>query len=417
MRRTTTLIIGAGQAGLAMSYCLTEFGIDHVLLERGQVANSWRTERWDSLRLLSPNWQSRLPGYSYQGDDPDGFRTLDETIRFFDGYSSQISAPIETETDVLSVEPFGDGYIVRTTRGDWQCRAIVIATGYMSIPSIPTFAKELSTSVRTLSSKDYRNPEQIEDGGVLVIGPSASGVQIAQELQLSGKEVVLSVGEHVRLPRSYRGLDIMKLMDVAGIFDHTVDDVDDLNRVRRLPSMQLIGSPTHETIGLNTLQAQGVEIVGRSMAAHDNTIQLSGSLANVCQLADLKMNRLLRTLDAWIEQTDTPGTDMSAYTPPPTNVPESPCLSLDLKERGIKTIIWATGFRPDYSWLNVPVINGRGRLRHTGGIVEAPGLYAMGLPFMRKRKSNFIDGAADDARALSSHLNTFLSGASAAQAA
>jgi putative flavoprotein involved in K+ transport len=413
MRRTTTIIIGAGQAGLAMSHCLAEQSIDHVVLERGQVANSWRTERWDSLRLLSPNWQSRLPGYKYQGDNPDGFRTLNETIQFFDSYSSQIATRIQTETGVLSVEPFGDEYIIRTTRGDWQCRSIVIATGCMSTPNIPAFAKDLSTSVRTLSSKDYRNPEQIEDGGVLVVGPSASGVQIAQELQLAGREVVLSVGEHVRLPRTYRGQDILKLMDQSGIFDHTIHDVDDLNRVRRLPSMQLIGTPTRDTISLNSLQTLGVEIVGRSMSARDNQIQLSGSLANVCQLADLKMNRLLRTLDEWLEQTGATGVDADARTPAATNVPETPCLSLDLKQRGIRTIIWATGFRPDYSWLNLPVLNGRGRLVHDGGVVSAPGVYAMGLPFMRKRKSNFIDGVADDARDLSSHLNAYLSGASA----
>lgn len=413
MRRTTTIIIGAGQAGLAMSHCLTEQNIDHVVLERGQVANSWRTERWDSLRLLSPNWQTRLPGYAYQGADPDGFRTLDETIALFDGYSSQISAPVETETAVLSVEPFGDGYLVRTTHGDWQCRTLVIATGCMSIPNVPALSRDLSANYRTLSSKDYRNPQQIEDGGVLVVGPSASGVQIAQELQLAGRDVVLSVGEHVRLPRTYRGIDILKLMDGAGIFDHTIHEVDDLGRVRRLPSMQLIGSPTRETIDLNSLQTLGIEIVGRTMGARDDQIQLSGSLANVCQLADLKMNRLLRTLDDWLAHSDLASVSEEAFTPMPTCVPEVPCLSLDLKARGIKTIIWATGFRPDYSWLNVPVVNGRGRLRHDGGVVEAPGLYAMGLPFMRKRKSNFIDGVADDARALSAHLTAFLAGASA----
>lgn len=416
MRRTTTIIIGAGQAGLAMSHCLTEQNIDHVVLERGQVANSWRTERWDSLRLLSPNWQSRLPGYTYQGSDPDGFRTLDETIQFFDGYSSQINAPIETEAGVLRVDPFGDDYLVQTTQGDWLCRSVVIATGCMSTPNIPAFAGDLASDIRTLSSKEYRNPAQIEAGGVLVVGPSASGIQIAQELQSAGRSVTLSVGEHVRLPRTYRGLDILKLMDGAGIFDHTIHDVDDLNRVRRLPSMQLIGSPTRDTISLNSLQSSGVEIVGRSMGARDNCVQLSGSLSNVCQLADLKMNRLLRTLDDWIDQSDVRDTCSDPYELAPTRLPDTPCLSLDLKDRGIKTIIWATGFRPDYAWLNVPVLDGRGRLRHDGGIVSAPGLYAMGLSFMRKRKSNFIDGVADDARALSLHLNAYLSGA-AAQAA
>ncbi|MEL7541023.1 MAG: NAD(P)-binding domain-containing protein [Pseudomonadota bacterium] len=413
MQRTTTIIIGAGQAGLAMSHCLTQQNVDHVVLERGQIANSWRTERWDSLRLLSPNWQSRLPGYEYQGSDPDGFRTLDETVQFFDGYSSQISAPIKTETGVLDVQPFGDGYLVHTSQGDWQCRTLVIATGCMSTPNIPKFAQELESGIRTISSKDYRNPAQIEDGGVLVVGPSASGVQIAQELQRAGRDVVLSIGEHVRLPRAYRGLDILRLMDGAGIFDHTIHEVDDLNRVRRLPSMQLIGTPSRETISLNRLQADGVDIVGRSMGARGNSIQFSGSLANVCQLADLKMNRLLRTLDEWIARADPDGVSSDTYQLPATEIPQTPCLSIDLHDRGIKTVIWATGFHPDYSWLNMPLTNGRGHLRHQGGVVDAPGIYAMGLPFMRKRKSNFIDGVADDARALSLHLSAYLSGATA----
>jgi len=215
------------------------------------------------------------------------------------------------------------------------------------------------------------------------------------------------------LPRTYRSIDILKLMDGAGFFDHTTHEIDDLNRVRSLPSMQLIGSPEHQTISLNSLQSNGVEIVGRSMCSNGNCIQLSGSLANVCQLADLKMNRLLRALDEWIAHSDIQDICSEAYDLAPTRLPETPQLSLDLKDRGIKTIIWATGFRPDYSWLNLPVINGRGRLRHQGGVVAAPGLYAMGLPFMRKRKSNFIDGVADDAAALSDHLSAYLAGTAA----
>ena len=410
MQRTTTLIIGAGQAGLAMSQNLTQLNVDHVLLERGQVANSWRTERWDSLRLLSPNWQSRLPGYTYSGDDPDGFRTLPETIQFFDEYAQNISAPVQTDTQVTRVTAADDGYRVFTNRGDWHCRTLVIASGVMNRANIPACAETLPTSIRSLSPKDYRNPQQIEDGGVLVVGPSASGIQIAQELKLAGHDVVLSVGEHVRLPRTYRGKDILWLMDQSGMFDTTIDEVDDLNRVRHLPSMQLVGSPTRVTISLNSLQTLGIQIVGRASGFRGSEALFSGSLANVCQLADLKMNRLLHAFDQWIDESGLTASLDEAYELRPTDVPDTPALSIDLADRNIRTVIWATGFRPDYNWLDLPVLDRKGCLRHDGGVVDAPGVYAMGLPFMRKRKSNFIDGVADDAHALSQHLRSFLDG-------
>ncbi len=410
MQRTTTLIIGAGQAGLAMSQNLTKLNVDHVLLERGQVANSWRTERWDSLRLLSPNWQSRLPGYTYSGDNPDGFRTLPETIHFFDEYAQNISAPVQTDTQVTRVTAADDGYRVSTNRGDWHCRTLVIASGVMNHANIPACAETLPTSIRSLSPKDYRNPQQIEEGGVLVVGPSASGIQIAQELKLAGHDVVLSVGEHVRLPRTYRGKDILWLMDQSGMFDTTIDEVDDLNRVRHLPSMQLVGSPTRVTISLNSLQTLGIEIVGRASGFRGSEALFSGSLANVCQLADLKMNRLLHAFDQWINESGLSASFDPAYELRPTDVPDTPALSIDLADRNIRTVIWATGFRPDYHWLDLPVLDRKGCLRHDGGVVDAPGVYAMGLPFMRKRKSNFIDGVADDAHALSQHLRSFLDG-------
>lgn len=410
MQRITSLIIGAGQAGLAMSYCLTQKNIDHIVLERGHVANAWKTERWDSLRLLTPNWQSRLPGFDQEVSNPDEFKTLSQTVNYFDAYANKIDVPVKTGTKVLNVHRTDDGYCVKTNRGAWLCRTLILASGTMNTPNIPAFGAQLPTGLQAFSSKHYRNPSQIEDGGVLVVGPSASGVQIAQELQLAGRDVTLSVGEHVRMPRTYRGRDIMWLMDQAGLFDTTIHEVDDPVRVRGLPSMQLIGGPSRATIGLNSLQSIGVDIVGRTMAVQDNRIQFSGSLSNVCRLADLKMNRLLRTLDDWADSQGKSVDLDPRYELRPTCIPNTPTLSLDLRDRGIKTVIWASGFRPDYSWLDLPVLDRRGHLRHDGGVLEMPGLYALGLPFMRKRKSNFIDGVGDDARALSTHLSTYLAG-------
>lgn len=410
MKRITTIIIGAGQSGLAMSRHLTERSVDHVILERGQVANSWRKERWDSLRLLTPNWQSRLPGFSYRGPDPDGYRTMPETIEFLSDYAASFYAPVETETEVLSVRQCSDGYAVVTDQGEWRCPTVVLASGAFNIANTPRAADAMPAGVRSITPMQYRNPDSVNDGGVLVVGASATGVQLANELQCAGRDVFLACGEHIRAPRTYRGKDIHAWMDAIGAFDLSVHDVDDIARVRHAPSMQLIGTPSHETISLNSLQATGVTVTGRLAGFAQGKAQFSGSLANVCRLADLKMNRLLRSIDEWIDAQGLAAADEEPYRLRPTDVPHRPLLTLDLAAANIRTVIWATGFRPDYSWLDVPVLDHRGRMKHRGGITDAPGLYAMGLPFMRRRKSTLIDGVGDDARDLSAHLMAFLNG-------
>ena len=407
--RTTTVVIGAGQAGLAMSWWLAKRSIDHVVVERGEAANSWRTERWDSLTLLTPNWQSRLPGYGYQGNDPDGFRAMPETIDFLERYAKVISAPIRTHTRVTSVRPRGDGYEVVTDRGSWQCETVVLATGACNIPKLPAVAEAVPSAITTLTPMQYRNPAQLEEGGVLVVGASASGVQIADEIHRSGRPVTLAVGEHVRVPRVYRGKDIKWWMDATGVLDERYDEVDDIVRARNVPSLQLAGYTDRRTIDLNSLTGMGVKLVGRLAGINDGKAQFSGSLRNVCALADLKMNRLLDTIDEWAAEN---GVDDEVGPPQrfePTEVEESPPLLLDLTRGQIKTIIWATGYRPDYSWLDVPVLDHKGYVRHDGGIVEAPGLYLLGMPFLRRRKSSLIDGVGDDTRELSAHLVSYLS--------
>ncbi len=406
--RTTTLIIGAGQAGLAMSHQLSARSIDHVCLERGEVANSWKTERWDSLRLLTPNWQSRLPGYRYDGDDPDGFRTMPETIEFIEGYAQSFSAPVQTRTQVDSVKSADGGYRVSTNRGEWRCKTVVVATGACNIPCVPKVAEALPSTIKTLTPMQYRNPDQVDRGGVLVVGASATGTQLAEELQRSGRPVTLAVGEHIRAPRSYRGRDIEWWMDAAGVMDDRYDDEQDIVRARSVPSLQLAGSRDHRTVDLNRLTGLGVRLAGRVAGISNGKAQFSGSLRNQCELADLKMNRLLDRIDEWATERG-----LDADVAPPhrfesTRVEASPPLAVDLAGGEIKTVIWATGFRPDYSWLDVPVLDRKGRIRHDGGVVEAPGMYLMGIPFLRRRKSSLIDGAGDDARDLSAHLARYL---------
>jgi putative flavoprotein involved in K+ transport len=403
MRTITTVIVGAGHAGLAMSRCLSDRSIDHVLLERGEVARSWSTGRWDSLRLLTPSWQSRLPGHRYTGPDPDGFMTMPEVIELLRGYAGAIDAPVETHTEVLSVRACDEGFLVTTTRGMWRCRTVVLANGACGIPDVPALAGDLPDGVRSMPAADYRNPEQLEHAGVLIAGASATGVQLADEIQRSGRPVTLAVGGHVRAPRTYRGMDIMWWLDAVGILDERHDEVDDIGRVRGLPSFQLVGTPSRATVDLNSLQESGVRIVGRLAAVRDGTALLSGSLRNQCKLADLKLGRMLDSIDEWATDHGLDGEVEDPRRPEPTFVEESPPLTVPLGS-AIKTVIWATGYRPDFSWLDVPVLDPKGAIRHDGGVTPAPGLYVLGMPFLRRRKSTLIDGAADDALAVSGHL-------------
>jgi len=404
VRQATTIIIGAGQAGLAMSKRLTDRSIDHVVLERGTVANSWRTERWDSLRLLTPNWQSRLPGHAYGGSDPDGYMTMPQVNAFLGKYAQMIDAPVHCNTTVTAVRPADFGYTVSTDQGDWHTPNVVLANGACNVATVPQIAEGVPETVNTLSPMQYKNPAQLSDGGVMIVGASATGVQLAKEIQDSGRQVTLAVGEHVRMPRLYRGRDIKWWMDVTGTLDTHYQSVDDLTRARNVPSLQLVGSPERASIDLNVLQQAGVRLVGRSAGMRGGRMLFSGSLANQCALADLKMNRMLDSIDDWISTFAPHAVFGAAERPEPTVIQNEPQLEIDLTDGSIRTIIWATGYRPDYSWLQVPVLDRKGRIRHDGGVTAAPGLYVLGLPFLRRRKSSLIDGVGDDSRDLADHL-------------
>ena len=408
--RTRCVIIGAGHSGLAMSQCLSECSVDHVVLERGEIANSWKHERWDSLKLLTPNWQARLPGYSYSGDEPDGYMDVPELIGFIEQYAGVISAPVRLDTRVTSVSSKGHGYLVASTGGSWECESLVVASGACNKAQIPAIAEAAPESIEIITPMAYRNPEQLQQGGVMVVGASATGLQLAEEIHRSGRPVTLAVGEHVRLPRVYRGKDILWWMDALGILDERYDEIDDIVRGRNIPSPQLVGSTERSSLDLNRLTALGIKLRGRLAGFNDGKAQFSGSLRNLCALADLKMLRLLNTIDEWISDNR-----IEAEVGPPqryddTEVEESPPLLLDLVKNDIKTILWATGYSPDYSWLDIPLLDRKGKLRHDGGIVDSPGMYLMGVSLLRRRKSSYIHGAVDDARDLSAHLVSYLNG-------
>ena len=377
-RLVTAVIIGGGHAGLTASRELSERGIDHVVLERGEVANSWARERWDSLRLLTPNWQSRLPGYGYRGSDPDGFMTAAEVTGFIRGYARACAAPVETRTRVSAVGYDGEHYRVTTDRGDWRCRTLVIASGAFNLPVRPAISEALPGHVESITPHDYRNPDQLSERGVLVVGAASTGLQIADEIQRSGRQVTLAVGEHVRMPRSYRGRDIQYWMHATGLLDEDYRAVEDIRRARRLPSAQLVGSPEMRTLDLNALTDKGVQITGKLAGFQGATAQFSGALPNIARLADLKLGRLLTGIDQWIDQCAPGEYAEPAWRPDPTRLDTSPRLTMDLGSGEIGTVLWATGFRPDYSWLQLPVLDRKGQIRHDGGNVDFPGLYAMG---------------------------------------
>lgn len=400
MKHTDAIIIGGGQAGLAMSRCLTEHGIDHVVLERGRIGERWRSERWDSLRLLSPNWHSRLPHWHYKGEHPHDFMTVAEYIRHLERYAGSFEAPIQTGTTVRAVERLGgDRYRVSTDKGEWATSNVVIATGFCDQPRIPDFADAMPDDVFQLVPSSYRNPMHLPDGGVLVVGASATGLQIADELAEAGRAVVLAVGTHVRVPRRYRGKDILYWMDTMGAFAASADPKDE----RKSPAPQLVGTPENRDLDLGVLQNKGVRLAGRAVAIRGHQVVFADDLEDKVAAADAQMVQLLAKIDSFISSTDNVGKVLEPNLPAPIEPNPAPT-KIDLRVDGIRTVVWATGYKRHYPWLKIPVLDDRGEIRHVGGVTPEPGLYVLGMRFQRRKNSNLIDGVGRDAEDLSKHL-------------
>jgi len=400
MKHTDAIIIGGGHAGLAMSRCLTEYAIDHIILERGRIGERWRSERWDSLRLLSPNWHSRLPHWHYDGDKPDDFMTVPDYIRHLERYAQSFEAPVQTGTTVLAVERFAGGrFRITTDKGEWATNKVVIATGFCDRPRVPGFATAVPDDVFQLVPSNYRNPAQLPQGGVLVVGSSATGLQIADELVDAGRAVTLAVGTHVRLPRRYRGKDILYWMDAMGLFAAPVDPSEERNS----PAPQLVGTPENRDLDLGVLQRKGVRLAGRAVAVQGSRVVMADDLADKIVAADAKMMQLLAKIDGFIAST---GGDVQSLTPgpPPAIEPPPAPAEINLRTGGIRTIVWATGYERRYPWLKIPAVDERGEVRHVGGVTPQPGLYILGVRFQRRKDSNLIDGVGRDAEYLSRHL-------------
>lgn len=398
---TDVLIIGAGHAGLSMSRCLYEAGIHHLVLERGRVGERWRSQCWDNLRLLTPNSFVKLPGKSYEGASPEGFMPVPEWIRFLEEYACSFHAPVLTDVHVDQVTREGQELLVSAGLASWKARALVIATGYCSEPFIPPCAKALSPEILQLSSSSYRRPQQLPEGGVLVIGCGASGVQIAEELVRSGRNVMLSVGRHRRLPRVYRGRDILWWSEKIGLFRQRTDSTKTLD----IPAPQLVGSDERRSIDLGILQQMGVRLTGRLSSIDSTRISFAPDMKEYLAAADTEMLSLLGKVDEFADLHQMGG---DKIVPPPI-CPVNPPSKIDLHGESIRTVIWATGYRRFYPWLQLDILDEKGEIRHTAGITEEPGVYVLGLRRQIRYNSNFIDGAGEDARELADHLVNFLS--------
>ena len=400
MKHTDAIIIGGGQAGLAMSRCLTEYGIDHVVLERGRVGERWRSERWDSLRMLTPNWQSRLPHWHYEGEHPDDFMTMPEFIRHLERYAQSFEAPVQTGTTVRAVERLvGGRYRVSTDKGEWAASNVVIATGFCDRPRVPDFADAVPSDIFQLVPSNYRNPAQLPDGNVLVVGASATGLQIADELAEAGRAVTLAVGTHVRVPRRYRGKDILYWMDTMGAFAAPADPAEE----RKSPPPQLVGTPENRDLDVGVLQNKGVRLTGRAVAIRGHRVIFADDLKDKVATADAQMMQLLAKIDDFIVSTGSIGQAPEPDSPAPIEPHPAPT-EIDLRADKIRTVVWATGYERRYPWLKIPVLNDRGEIRHVGGVTPEPGLYVLGIRFQRRKDSNLIDGVGRDAEDLSRHL-------------
>lgn len=404
MKSADVVVIGAGPAGLAMSACLAALGVDHVVLERGQVGERWRRGSWNSLRLLTPNWLNRLPHRSYSGPDPNGYMTKDEFIAHLTEYAAAFAAPIVTNAEVTCVTHGAGDYRIATTQGTWRAEAVVIATGQCSTPSVPAIARALSPYFHQLHSSEYRSPQSLTDGGVLVVGASASGIQIAEELHQSGRHVILAAGGHTRLPRRYRGRDIMWWLDRLGILDDRSANIADLESARRLPSLQIAGR--HDpSIDLAQLRTAGVRVMGRAVGVSGTMMDFANDLAETTAVAEKKLKRMLDRIDTIIRSWGIRAEFPENRDPV---ILKSVAARIDLAAAGIRTIVWATGYRPDYRWLDLPLLDEAGRVVERDGITRAPGVYILGLRWLRRRSSSFIQGIGRDAAELAFEVERFV---------
>ncbi len=411
MRDTNCVVVGAGQAGLAVSYLLTEAKVSHVVVERGRVGESWRSQRWDSFSLNTPNWSNRLPGMGIDDDDSDGFAPRDEVLNFLERYAASFGAPVLEGTTVISVQYQEEGaFVVDTTDGTFRARNVVVCSGALSEPAVPDVAADVPDWVTSISASGYRSAKELPEGAVIVVGSAQSGCQIAEDLLDAGRNVYVCVSKVARAPRTYRGRDVISWLRDVGFFDMTVDQLPDPD-MQYAAQPQISGTKGGHTVSLQSLARDGAILLGRVSGFDGNTLKLESNVRECAAFADAACAQITDMIDGFIEAS---GIDSPAATPDP-NQPTMPDLGgsdeldeLDIGGAGVSTVIWCTGYHGDFSWIKHDILDQRGIPRHQNGVGTIPGLYFGGFPWLSSRKSGILYGVTDDAKRITALITASL---------
>ena len=396
------VVVGAGQAGLAASYYLRAFGVEHVVLERGRVAESWRSQRWDSFTLVTPNWMTRLPGYQMDAGAAAAFIPRDAVVGLLEGFA--IGLPVREGTEARSVTAAGGGYQVITPAQEFCARAVVIAGGGQRVPVIPPLAAALPAEIHQCDAGRYRSPAALPPGAVLVVGGGQSGAQIADELAAAGREVLLATSRVARVPRRSRGRDVHEWSVELGLYDQATEAVTDPAEFRE-PHPMLSGARGGHTLALQQLARDGVRLLGRLMGAEDTKLMFAADLAENMRYADRRAAAFRRAVDSYVTDAGIVAAppDTDAAERPLASIPEAP-LALDMRAEGISSVVWCTGFAPDTGWVHVPVLRADGLPAHHRGVTASPGLYVVGYPWLSTRGSGILYGVAADAARIAQHI-------------
>jgi putative flavoprotein involved in K+ transport len=397
-------VIGGGQAGLSVSYRLRERGIEHVVVEADRVAREWRERRWDTFCLVTPNWQCKLPGFPYQGPDPDGFMVRDEIVRYLEDYVAFFGPPLVEGVSVTGLRRLSGGaFALRTPQGDFTADQVVVATGPYHRPSVPRMAERLPADVEQIHSSHYRNPERLPEGGVLVVGTGQSGCQIAEDLHLAGRQVHLAVGSAPRVARFYRGRDCVAWLDEMGHYAKGIEEFDDAGAVRMRVNHYVTGRDGGRDIDLRAFARDGMRLYGRLTGIAGSELEFADDLKVNLDRADGVAEGIKDAIDAHIATNDIEAPEEARYVP--VWEPDEQPASLDLAAAGITSVIWSTGFTRDHRWIEIPAFDGRGYPMHWRGATSCPGLYFIGLPWQYSWGSGRFEAVGRDAEFLAGHID------------
>ena len=399
----SVLIIGGGQAGLSMSWCLKQRGIDHLVFEKHRIAEAWRSQRWDSFCLVTPNWQCQLPGFPYAGPDPNGFMVKNQIVEYIEAYAKSFSPPVMEGTTVKRLARSANGrFEVSTSYRDFTADQVVVATGGYQISTIPRMSEKFAPGVTQIHSSDYKNPDQLPPGAVLVVGSGQSGCQIAEDLHLAGRKVHLCVGGAPRTARRYRGKDVVDWLADLGYYDMPVHEHPQKERVRAKANHYVTGRDGGRDIDLRKFANEGMQLHGRLRDVQGSQLTFAEDLAQNLDQADNVADSIKNTIDKFIVEHGIDAPTEPRYVPVWT--PDGVPLEIDYAEAGITTVIWSAGFRTDYSWVEIPLFDGKGYPVHQRGVTTVPGLYFLGLPWLYTWGSGRFSGIARDAEFLAEYV-------------